>query len=94
MNLRKLFALLPCTLALAAPVAAVPNQDGLVGVHKTQAATALGEGRLQITGYSHLINDERLLAGSTWKHGGVSETPSYFLLANDYLSLAYGLGER
>ena len=91
MLIPKIAGLIPCMFAMAA---ALPNQDGLIGVHKTQAATSLGDGRLQITGYSHLIDDERLLAGSTWLHRGLSETPEYFLLANNYVSLAYGFAEQ
>ena len=91
MNIRNFFALLPCLVAIAA---AVPNRDGMVGVHRTQAATSLGDGWLQITAYSHIINDENLLVDGTWVHGGVKEIPSEFVLANDYFSLAYGLAEQ
>ncbi len=91
MKIRTQLALLSCLPAL---VAAVPNRDGLVGVHRTEAATSLGDGWLQISAYSHIINDEALLEGGRWKHGNVSETPSFFLLGNDYLSLAYGLADQ
>jgi outer membrane protein OmpA-like peptidoglycan-associated protein len=91
MQIPKIAGLIPCMFAMAA---ALPNRDGLIGVHKTQAASSLGDGRLQISAYSHVIDDERLLENEAWFHGGRRESPDYFLLANSYLSLAYGFAEQ
>ncbi len=74
--------------------AALPNRDGLIGLHRTQVASSLGEGWLRITGYSHVIDDEQLLDGGAWLHGSARETPAYFLLSNNNASLAYRFAEQ
>jgi outer membrane protein OmpA-like peptidoglycan-associated protein len=91
MNISTIAAMTAC---LSAAAFALPNRDGFAGVHKTQSAATLGEGRLQVTGYSHVINDERLLEDRAWIRGGEREVPAYFLLADNFLSLAYGFAER
>jgi outer membrane protein OmpA-like peptidoglycan-associated protein len=90
MKLHTLAALLPCLISAAG---ATPNQDGLIGANKTHSAETLNKGRLQVSAYSHIINDERLFDQSMVTRSGVAETPAYFLLANSYVSLAYGLGD-
>jgi len=83
-------ALLSCMLLQAF---AAPNQDGFIGVHKTQSAQTLSEGRLMISGYTHITDDERLLDGGTLIRSGVGEVPDYFLLENNYVSAVYGLSD-
>ncbi|MEO6097712.1 MAG: OmpA family protein [Fibrobacteria bacterium] len=90
MKLHTLAAFLPC---LISAVGATPNQDGLIGANKTHSAETLGKGRLQISAYSHIVNDERLFDESAVTRSGITEMPAYFLLANSYVSLAYGLGD-
>ena len=62
MKFHHLAALVPCLFAAAG---AVPNQDGLIGADKTHSAQTLGKGRLQFSGYSHVIDDDRLLQDSS-----------------------------
>jgi outer membrane protein OmpA-like peptidoglycan-associated protein len=90
MKLTTLATAMPFLLAIAG---ATPNQDGLTGTNKTESAQTLGKGKLQISAYSHLIDDENLVQDGRVTRSGVTEVPSYFLIANSYLSLAYGLGD-
>jgi len=91
MKLKSIAALLPM---LAMPALSTPNQDGMVGVGKTHSAQTLTQGRLQISAYSHIINDERLLQDQALTRNGLTQAPSYFLLANSYLNLAFGLADN
>ncbi|MDB5105226.1 MAG: ompA [Fibrobacteres bacterium] len=80
-------------VGLVAVAGATPNQEGLVGANKTHSAATLGKGRLQASVYTHIINDEQLFDGQVVTRSGRTEQPSYFLLANSYLNLAYGLSD-
>jgi outer membrane protein OmpA-like peptidoglycan-associated protein len=91
MKLNSLAALLPM---LAIPALSASNQDGMIGVGKTHSAQTLTEGRLQISAYSHVIDDDRQLEDVVVNRDGVTQKPSYFLLANSYLNLAYGLSNN
>ena len=91
MKFISLAALVPCVIAVAG---AAPNQDGLTGANKTHSAATLGKGRLQASVYTQVIDDERLLEDGQVTRSGITDQPSYFLLANSYLNLAYGLADN
>ncbi len=96
MKLYRPAAFVPCLLLSVVAVAAAgaaPNQDGLIGTDKTHSAETLGKGRLQISAYTHVINDERIFQDGQVTRSRITEAPSYLLLANSYVSLAYGLGD-
>lgn len=81
------------TAGMIAYAGATPNQDGLIGANKTQSAATLGKGRLQASVYTHIIDDERLFEDQSVTRSGRTEQPSYFLLANSHINLAYGLSD-